>query len=513
MNELHTPEILREELSLLRFAGEGLSQAVVEGEVALPGGLREETAVLTSEAMAVLTRSAAENGRVTADGRVTFHILYTQGDPTKVNTLEASADFTHAMDVPGAQSGMDAPVSLMVEHVEASAQGGRLHLMAILRLQARVFSDEPLSIVTGVRGMDGLMLRTDTLSGVRSVACGAQDVLIRDECELADVLQITDTLYATAVAVVQDVMGGEERAAISGQILLEVAHLSSMPSRPVVTTRHTIPFEESIPLTGDAGDHLTASVTVKDVAVLSQEGSEDGSRTLRAEVLLGLNAAATRTRDVCLLLDAYTTQGECLALESQPVRRALLKQQVHTAESGKLTLMLDDQPPARTPLRATLRPIITDLLPSGGKLTVEGMMEATLLYMTDDSSAPQAYHTEEPFRMTFACDLSLPESLTLTPSNIEVSGLTSDRVEVKYILHLDCTDVQLASSPLVTQVTFQPAEEAEPGILLCFSQPGETLWDIAKRYRVSCESLKNMNPTLSEGDISQPQRVILWRKG
>ena len=51
-------EVLREELPLQRFVGESLSQAVVEGEVALPGGLREETTVLSAEAMAVLDRSA-----------------------------------------------------------------------------------------------------------------------------------------------------------------------------------------------------------------------------------------------------------------------------------------------------------------------------------------------------------------------------------------------------------------------------------------------------------------------
>ena len=52
--------------------GESLSQAVVEGEVALPGGLREETTVLSAEAMAVLDRSAAEADRVTAEARWSF---------------------------------------------------------------------------------------------------------------------------------------------------------------------------------------------------------------------------------------------------------------------------------------------------------------------------------------------------------------------------------------------------------------------------------------------------------
>ena len=505
------PEILREDLPLQRFVGEGLSQAVVEGEVALPGGLREETHVLSAEAMAVLDKSQVENGRVTADGKVVFHVLYTQGDPTRVSALEASAEFTHPTDVPAAASGMSAPTSLMVEHVEASAQGGRLHLMAIVRVQSRVFADEPVSAVTGVRGVEGLMARTETLTGSRTASRGAQDVLIRDECDLGAVLQITDTLYATAIATVQDVMGGEERATISGNVLLEVTHTSAMPSRPLVVTRHTIPFEETIALLGESGDSLCCSAVVKDVAVLSQEGAEDGERTLRAEVLLGLTAQSSKQKEMRLMLDAYTTQGDRLELTMQPVSRALGFRQVHTAESGKLTLLMDGQPPARTPLRATLRPVMTDWSRAGGKLTVEGMMEITLLYMTDDNDAPQSFQTEEPFRMSFACDLSLPESLTLTPGNIEVIGVTSDRVEVKYILHLDCYDVQLAQNPLITQVTAQSAEEIEPGILLCLSQPGETVWEIAKRYRVSPESLKRMNPDLQDGSAVS-QRVILWHR-
>ncbi|MEG0996864.1 MAG: LysM domain-containing protein, partial [Clostridia bacterium] len=299
-------------------------------------------------------------------------------------------------------------------------------------------------------------------------------------------------------------------ATLSGNILLEVTHRSAMPSRPLVITRHTVPFEETLSLMGENGDTLVCDAVVKDVAVLSQDGQEEGARTLRAEVLLGVSAHATRKRDVCLLLDAYTTQGNLLVPKRQQVMRALAHKQVHTAESGKLTLLLDGQPPARTPLRAALRPVITELSRAGGKLSVEGMMETTLLYMTDESDIPRSYQTEEPFRMNFTCDLSRPESLVLTPTNIEVTGITSDRVEVKFILHVCCYDVQLGDEPLVVGVDEQPADPVDSGILLCFSQPGETVWDIAKRYRVSCDSLKRMNPSLGTSEGSE--KVILWRK-
>ena len=506
------PEILWEEIAMCRYLGDSLRQAVVEGEVALPGGLREETIILSAQAMAVVEKVTVQNGRADADGKVIFHVLYTQGDPTRINTLEAAADFSQTIDLPLARAGMNVPVSLTTEHVEASAQGGRLKLMAILKLYARLFSEEPLRMVGGLRPADGLMQKTETLQTCRTVALGQQDVLVRDECELGEVLQITDTLYATATASVQDVMGGEERVTITGSIELEVYHLSAMPSRPLVITRHSIPFEETLPLSGEEGDLLTADAVIRDVAVLSQDGQEEGQRTLRAEVLIGLTAQMTKRRDVCLLLDAYATSGDLLCPQMQPTSRVLAQRQVHTAESGKMTLLLDGQPPVRTPLAAHLRPIVTDVSKTGGKLTVEGMMEVCLLYMTDDTAAPQSYCTEEPFRIAFACDLSQPEALTLQTTGVEVSCVTSDRVEIKYILHLSCYDVALGSEPFVTDLSRQPAPADDSGILICFSQPGESVWDIAKRYRVSCDSLRAMNPALSSAEVTDGQRVILWRR-
>ncbi len=71
---------------------------------------------------------------------------------------------------------------------------------------------------------------------------------------------------------------------------------------------------------------------------------------------------------------------------------------------------------------------------------------------------------------------------------------------------------ELGAIVVAADIQTEPAEEAEPGILMYFSQPGESLWDIAKRYRVSCDSLKRMNPDLEENGGDQPQRVILWRK-
>lgn len=133
--------------------GQRQGQAAVEGEITLPGGLREEARVLSAGAMVVLENVEAQQDKVILEGRVVFHALYTQGDPDKPQAMEASADFTHTLDLPGAQARMLCRGDAAVEHVEATAYSGRLGLRAILQTRCRVLSTQPVAALTGITGV------------------------------------------------------------------------------------------------------------------------------------------------------------------------------------------------------------------------------------------------------------------------------------------------------------------------------------------------------------------------
>lgn len=75
--------IIKEELTLERVAASGQSEAVVEGSVTLPGGLREAVQVLMVDAVACVKRVEAQQDRAVVSGRAMFHVLYTQGEDRK----------------------------------------------------------------------------------------------------------------------------------------------------------------------------------------------------------------------------------------------------------------------------------------------------------------------------------------------------------------------------------------------------------------------------------------------
>ena len=90
-------QLLRENMETEQVISAKPAQVAVEAEVALPGGLREEARVYYADATVAVNGGEASGSRISADGRVTFHVLYAQGDLSKISSLETNADFSHSL--------------------------------------------------------------------------------------------------------------------------------------------------------------------------------------------------------------------------------------------------------------------------------------------------------------------------------------------------------------------------------------------------------------------------------
>lgn len=503
-------QLTRSEIRLEQPLGKGNAEALVTGEVTLPGSLREETRVLAAMATACVEQAEASQERVNVRGRVSFRVLYVRGDGAEPAAVEATADFMQPVPLPGAQTRATAQARVQVQRVEARAVGGRMNLRAEIAVTAHACSVQPVEAVTGVEGADHVETLTRTGQICRRVAAGTADALLREELPLPQELQIRQTLFATAYPVVEEVTGGAGSVGIAGHVLLEAAHASDAPGRPVVVTRHSIPFARSVSISGSEGEQLDGIAAVRDVAVASQ--AEGDGMLMRAEVLLGLEASADVTETLSLLEDAYTTRGAALRLRAQELPCRTGSSRVSAAESGRVTLRLKEgAPPVRTVLAAFVQPAWDQVEYQGGRTRLEGRMSGTLLYMTDGSDTPVSVPFEEPFRVTYAAAIAPDGLMTLTATEAEAVPVTSDRVEVRCILRMEGVADEAEPLRLLTDGEIVEAAPITEDLVLCYVQQGEGLWDIARRYRVPLEGVKRLNPEL-RGEVRPGQGVLVWRQ-
>ena len=138
-------------------------------------------------------------------------------------------------------------------------------------------------------------------------------------------------------------------------------------------------------------------------------------------------------------------------------------------------------------------------------------MEATVIYLSDDGAAPVSARMEAPFRTAFAANASPEDIITLIAANVEAVPVTSDRVELRCILRMQARTQQAAPLRLVTGGETIPANPVTEDVVLYFTQPGEGLWDIARRYRTPVSAVEALNPGL-RGDPQPGQGVVVWRR-
>ena len=477
------------------------TQVTVETEVALPGGLREEARIYYADAVAAVNGGELTGSRVAADGRVTFHVLYAQGDLSRVSALEASADFTQSLPLKeeyGQAAALRLQPQAQVQHVNAKAFNGRLLLQAILNLTAEAAVNRTVAFIQDAQEGAGIEKRKQSVAMQRTVGEGESRDLIKEEFELSDVLQIKDTLFATALAQVEDIMGGADgQAAVTGTVTIDAYHTSSMPGRPLIYTRHTMPYEQRIPLSGALGSALAAKTVVRDVAVLSQD-TENG-KIMRAEIQLATDLTAVEDSDMTLLRDVFTTQGNAVAAQTQRLIFRSGTVNETSAESGRTAFHLPEgSPRLKTALLGFVRPVLAQAERQKDKLAVDGVLDMTLIYLTDDSQTPVSIQVEEPFHTVFATQARPEDELTLTADQVEPAAVTGDRAEMKYILHLYAQGVRKGEADVVVEAVEEAAPEIEKGMILYYLQPGEEVWDIAKRYRVTMDEIQRMNPALGE---------------
>lgn len=485
-------ELTRETLRYERLVGSGAEQVTIEGEAALPGSMRDAVTVLSVQAQAHIVDAQAGMGEAAVRGRVCFQVLYTQGDLTRIRTLETRCAFDHTWKMEGVTPGMRICAAAYAGETEGAAANGRITLRAKLTVEADVFETAEKELATGAdmggRG-DILQTKTQTVRLFCSETLGTGKTLVREEFDLPDRLGTGGVLGASAVTGQCELSGGSGRVSVSGVIEVRMLHRAKESGESLVTTVHELPYEVSIDAQAPQDGEMTALAEVTDVMADSAE-SEKG-RTLRVEAEISVTLRSCQETEKQLLEDLYSTEGPVLEPE-------YAQMDVHTAEvrgeareSVRVQAMLpQDAPPIGRMLAAFARPVITKTVPAGRRLDAEGVMEITLVYLPADSDIPAAAHTREPFFMTFPVEAGEGARVHAYAIETNIGPTTSDRAELRCVLGIRTVRHEVTPVRAVGDAAQLPEQAQERGFVLVWPQEGETRWDTARRLRVPVSSLR-----------------------
>ena len=151
-------------------------------------------------------------------------------------------------------------------------------------------------------------------------------------------------------------------------------------------------------------------------------------------------------------------------------------------------------------------------------ILVEGIVQVRILYIIGDDDMPfYSMETMLPFSHTIEAEGISQDCAFHLRTDLEQLSTTmidSDEIEVKAVINLNALVFRQRLTGIIREIQEQELDREKlrsmPGIVGYQAQPGDTLWDIAKKFYTTIENIKELNSM--EGEEVKPYDTLLLMK-
>lgn len=152
-------------------------------------------------------------------------------------------------------------------------------------------------------------------------------------------------------------------------------------------------------------------------------------------------------------------------------------------------------------------------------IQAEGIIQVKILYSISDDDMPfYSMETAIPFTHVIEAE-GIGKDCTFRiqteMEQLSTMMLDSNEIEVKAVMNLNALVLRQWKEHVITDIQEKELNleklEQMPGIVCYIVQPEDTLWDIAKRFYTTVDSIREMNG-LGEEEPRQQQAILVMKK-
>ncbi|NMB34277.1 MAG: DUF3794 domain-containing protein [Clostridium sp.] len=517
-------EIIRETAKISYVVGGDSIQTIVEHDIIVPDINPDVARVLLLDGEVLPGSSDVSKDRVNVDAAIRYKILYVSDEETQsVKSINTTGNFSFNTDIPGSGSGMRAKTRYEIEHMDYNILNGRkIGIKTILKASVQVLDQTEQDFIIDFRDEEGIQVLKDNM-GIHCYL-GEDKVHYTAEEELeipAGKPSIKEILRTDVKIMGKDYRTDDNKIIAKGDINILTLYTGDNEEGSIQFMEHEIPFTQFIDLPGvGSRSECDVEYKIKDYSFNPQEDSDGELRLLRGEITVELDVWGTDRKDIEIITDAYALKSN-IDYDRHLLKTDRVSGREHAQISLKEIVDLEGKNPAISEVFNVLyKPNLFEYTCRDGYIEIQGAVECNILYLANNSEQPVfSYGRELPFAQKIELEGITSDRKCEIDMEIEHSNysmLSESEVEVRVIVAMHIKAIDQVNVSYIANVRKTPLEDEDmgkyPSITIYFTQPDDSLWNIAKKYRTTVEDLCNINELSPWDSISVGRQIIIPKK-
>lgn len=517
-------KLLKEDIRTEEIVCRKYSQTIAESDVIVPDVKPDIKRVLDVSGNVYITQKSIQPDRVFIQGKVKMTVLYAPDGEVigKIKSLSVTQEFNHTIDCRGASPDMLLFAEAEGENYEAILVNSRkLNLRCTIGIDVKISTPAIVPLTIGIEDNPHIATNTKRLCLCKNTEAITSQIVLREQLNIPSAnLPIGEILNVSATPVPIELCMMENKAIAKGEVNVSLLYNDDLDGNTIQFTEHTIPFTEILDIRGSAeGMEGEIEYSIGDMYYEIGQDSDGEARLLSIEIILLATAKGIENIEIDAVTDAYSLDSVIdLSTKSYNLEQFVDKK---TAEHTHKT---EAKIPPMLPKLDRICTINPDIKINrvgidGNTITVYGTIHTNILYFTKDEEVPiSGFNHISEFTQEFNCADIAPDTVCDAKANIAHTSFTlsgNESIDLRYVTGISLKIFKNGETTIIDDITeTDGCIPLHPAITLYFVKHGDTLWNIAKRFCTTVESIMDINNL--DSDLIYPGqrlRIISGNKG
>jgi LysM repeat protein len=301
---------------------------------------------------------------------------------------------------------------------------------------------------------------------------------------------------------------------LRGELIISILYLGEGEEERVVSMQQEVPFSQVVELDGVKEDHLcNVDCKVVDYKIEEVEDSYGELRRINSEVVMEVFLESYFEREIDIIKDAYGLNS-VLGVEKKHAKISTFKNEIKREIVLKNSIYVGENALGKV-LDILCKPFLYEIRNSDNGIVLEGVVKTRILYtLQEEENCIRCHEFEIPLNSNLDIEGVKEGSeleISLLMQHCNYSLTSTNEVEIRGVVYaeikfMDNSEFYLTDS--IIESTEQRNASEMPSLLIYFSQTGDTLWDIAKRYCTTVAKIKTFN-NLGDSELVIPGQQII----
>jgi len=521
-------DLVKEYIKLNRVVLMTESQSVFESDILVPDIKPDIAELLVIDAFPTVESVENYKDKLTINVRVLYKILYKcEGGGNNIRSINSTARYSTSVNADGLYNDSLTKVKCDVEHVDYTVLNERkINVKVIIKFKIKIINTVEQGLACDIESSSPVEIKKENYTISSCVFSAAEYIEVNEKLSLPGVKSsIEEILRSDAVLLGKSVRIVDDKILIKGDLNITTLYIAQDQAGSLQFVENTIPFSKTIDadfagLALSEDNHLLeADVMLKSFDIAVSEDSDGENRCLDVEALITADILCYENKTIALLDDAFALKSNLKIkrekcgifqhmgeVQNQFVLKEILRKPDFLPEIGEIICV-------------TCKPGVTGWNVEDGRITVEGFVTNSILYLSNNPDNPvTCFSSDIPFKHVFErrdLDESIKINIKTDVEHLNFSIISTEEVETRIVINATASLVKINEIPIIASIEEEALDietlRKRPGLVLYFVREGDSLWSIAKKYLTTEEMIKSINGLDDNAVLYPGQKLIIQR--